>query len=72
MPTVPISGPNFDGSGTGVIYCSSQAFPKRYQGVYFVNMATNATQWERPPGTVMLWGEGPHRPAPMRKGASMR
>ena len=42
------------------------------QGVYYVNMATNATQWERPPGAVMLWGEGPHRPAPMRKGASMR
>jgi putative membrane-bound dehydrogenase-like protein len=37
LPTVPISGPNFDGSGTGVIYCASQAFPKRYRGVYFVN-----------------------------------
>ena len=36
-------------------------------------MATNATQWERPAGIApMLWGEGPHRPAPMRKGASMR
>ncbi len=37
LPTVPISGPLFHGSGTGVVYCASENFPEKYRGVFFVN-----------------------------------
>ncbi|MEX2587456.1 MAG: PVC-type heme-binding CxxCH protein [Actinomycetota bacterium] len=37
LPTVPISGPTFHGSGTGVVYCTSPQFPPEYRGVFFMN-----------------------------------
>ncbi|MEM7235813.1 MAG: PVC-type heme-binding CxxCH protein, partial [Planctomycetota bacterium] len=37
LPTVPISGPVFHGSGTGTIYCASSRFPLAYRGVFFQN-----------------------------------
>lgn len=36
-PTVPASGPLFEGSGTGVIYCSSSRFPTAFRNVFFIN-----------------------------------
>lgn len=35
LPSTPISGPLFDGSGTGVVSCSSDLFAKKYQGAFF-------------------------------------
>ena len=34
-PTVPVSGPVFHGSGTGVVYGTSGNFPESYRGVFF-------------------------------------
>ncbi|MFN9719793.1 MAG: PVC-type heme-binding CxxCH protein [Planctomycetota bacterium] len=36
-PTAPVSGPLFEGSGTGTIFCQSPQFPPEYRGVFFVN-----------------------------------
>lgn len=36
-PTAPVSGPLFEGSGTGVAFCQSPQFPPEYRGVFFVN-----------------------------------
>jgi putative membrane-bound dehydrogenase-like protein len=33
----PVSGPMFDGSGTGIIYCDSPQFPPEYRRVFFIN-----------------------------------
>ena len=35
LPSTPISGPVFHGSGTGVVSCPSDRFPTEYQGVFF-------------------------------------
>jgi putative membrane-bound dehydrogenase-like protein len=35
LPTMPISGPVFHGSGTGIVYAASSQFPKQYRGVFF-------------------------------------
>lgn len=35
LPSTPISGPVFDGSGTGVVSCSSAEFPAQYQDAFF-------------------------------------
>lgn len=35
LPSTPISGPVFHGSGTGVVSCASQNFPKRYRDRFF-------------------------------------
>jgi len=37
LPTVPISGPVFDGSGTGVIYYDHPQLPPEFRGVWFIN-----------------------------------
>lgn len=37
LPTVPISGPVFHGSGTGVVYYDHPQFPPQYRGVFFIN-----------------------------------
>lgn len=37
LPTVPASGPLFEGSGTGVIYCGLESWPGKYRGVFFIN-----------------------------------
>ncbi len=36
-PTAPVSGPLFQGSGTGVIFCMSPQFPASYHGTFLVN-----------------------------------
>jgi putative membrane-bound dehydrogenase-like protein len=35
--TAPVSGPLFEGSGTGVVFGDSPAFPAEYRGVFFIN-----------------------------------
>jgi len=37
LPTVPLSGPVYDGSGTGMIYYDYPQMPKEYRGVWFCN-----------------------------------
>lgn len=37
LPTVPISMPLYEGSGTGVVFYNSPHFPQEYQNVFFVN-----------------------------------
>ncbi len=37
LPTAPVSGPLFEGSGTGVVYCDLPTFPSEYRRVFFVN-----------------------------------
>lgn len=36
-PTAPVSGPLFEGSGTGLIYCDSPQFPEPFRRVFFIN-----------------------------------
>ncbi len=36
-PTAPVSGPLFEGSGTGVVFCQSPQFPPEYRGMFLVN-----------------------------------
>lgn len=36
LPTAPVSGPLFEGSGTGVVF-GGGVFPDSYQGVFFIN-----------------------------------
>ena len=36
-PTAPISGPVFDGSGTGICFYGATQFPEKYRGVWFFN-----------------------------------
>lgn len=33
----PVSGPLFEGSGTGVVFCNSPQFPPEYRRIFFVN-----------------------------------
>lgn len=37
LPTVPISGPVFTGSGVGVVFADTPALPESYRGVWFIN-----------------------------------
>ncbi len=37
LPSAPSSGPLFEGSGTGVIFCDVEGYPGHYQGVYLIN-----------------------------------
>ncbi len=36
-PTAPVSGPLFEGSGTGVVFCQSPQFPPEYRGTFLIN-----------------------------------
>ncbi len=36
-PSAPVSGPLFEGSGTGVVFGDSAQFPSSHRGVFFVN-----------------------------------
>lgn len=36
-PTAPVSGPLFEGSGTGIVFGDSPQFPSDYRGVFFIN-----------------------------------
>jgi putative membrane-bound dehydrogenase-like protein len=37
LPTAPISGPLFEGSGTGLVFGRSPQFPPEYRKVFFIN-----------------------------------
>ena len=37
LPSAPSAGPLFEGSGTGVIFCSVPGYPDKYNGVFLVN-----------------------------------
>lgn len=37
LPTVPISGPIFTGSGVGIVFADTPALPEAYRGVWFIN-----------------------------------
>jgi putative membrane-bound dehydrogenase-like protein len=36
-PSAPVSGPLFEGSGTGVVFGDSPGFPASHRGVFFIN-----------------------------------
>lgn len=36
-PSAPVSGPLFEGSGTGVVFGDSPHFPSAFRGVFFIN-----------------------------------
>ena len=36
-PTAPITGPVFQGSGTGIVFYDAKQFPEKYRGVWFFN-----------------------------------
>ncbi len=42
-PTAPVSGPLFEGSGTGIIYGNSAVFPDSHREVFFINDWLNKT-----------------------------
>ena len=42
-PTAPVSGPLYEGSGTGIIYGNSAAFPDSHREVFFINDWLNKT-----------------------------
>ncbi len=46
-PSAPVSGPLFEGSGTGVLFGDSPQFPATHRGVFFVN------DWLRK--TTFIW-----------------
>jgi len=46
-PSAPVSGPLFEGSGTGIVFGDSPAFPASHRGVFFIN------DWLRK--TTFLW-----------------
>lgn len=56
-PTAPVSGPLFEGSGTGVAFGDSPQFPASHRGVFFIN------DWLRK--TTFVW-------RPRWEGALMR
>lgn len=37
LPTVPISGPTWQGSGTGVLFADVPNWPEKYRGVWLIN-----------------------------------
>jgi putative membrane-bound dehydrogenase-like protein len=37
LPTVPVSGPVFSGSGTGIMFSDTESFPPAFRGVWFIN-----------------------------------
>jgi len=48
LPTAPVSGPVFHGSGTGIIYYTHPHFPSKYRNVFFMNDWANGTYIYRP------------------------
>lgn len=56
-PTAPVSGPLFEGSGTGIVFVDSPQLPPSYRGVFFIN------DWLRK--TTFVW-------RPTWEGALMR
>ncbi|MFM8174759.1 MAG: hypothetical protein ACKN81_14530, partial [Pirellulaceae bacterium] len=59
LPTAPVSGPLFEGSGTGVTYYDADQFPEPYRRVFFVNDWLSKTTYLWRPH----WDGGLMRPA---------
>jgi glucose/arabinose dehydrogenase len=43
--TAPVSGPLYEGSGTGVVYSSSRNFPEAYRNCFFINDWLQKKTW---------------------------
>ncbi len=64
-PTVPVSGPLYDGSSTGVVFHDAPQFPPEYRGVWLMNDYQRKTTFSYRPrwdGALMqpeggAWGE---------------
>ena len=37
LPTAPSSGPLFEGSGAGIIYCNVPSYPEKYRNIFLIN-----------------------------------
>ena len=37
LPTAPSSGPLFEGSGAGIIYCNIPSYPEKYRDIFLIN-----------------------------------
>jgi putative membrane-bound dehydrogenase-like protein len=59
LPTAPVSGPLFEGSGTGVTYYDADQFPEPYRRVFFINDWLSKTTYLWRPH----WDGGLMRPA---------
>lgn len=57
--TAPVSGPMFEGSGTGLIFYDAPQFPPEYRGVYFINDWLSKTTYAWKPS----WDGALQRPA---------
>lgn len=68
LPTAPISGPVFPGSGTGIIYYDHSHFPAEYRSVFFINDWLHGTYIYRPAwdGALMLPAGGRWEPFAQR------
>jgi putative membrane-bound dehydrogenase-like protein len=64
LPTVPISGPLFSGSGAGIIYQAHKNFPAEYRDVFFINDWLFGTYVYRPEwnGALRVAGKGALEP----------
>jgi putative membrane-bound dehydrogenase-like protein len=81
-PTAPVSGPLFEGSGTGIVFGDSPAFPPEFRGVFFINDWLNKTtfvfrpEWDgallRPRGGTwepfVIGGKALYRPTDLEVG----
>ena len=68
LPTAPISGPVFPGSGTGIIYYAHPHFPSEYRNVFLINDWLHGTYVYRPiwDGALMRPKGGRWKPFAMR------
>ena len=75
LPTVPMSGPVFHGSGAGIVYYSHPAFPPAYRDIFYINDWMQGTLIFRPAWegalrvpvdnrleSFALAGDSPYRP----------
>ncbi len=73
LPTAPVSGPMFPGSGAGIIYYAHPHFPPDYQHVFIINDWLNGTHIYRPSwdGTLMRPEGGILEPFARRGGGKL-
>ncbi len=72
-PTVPISGPVFTGSGTGIVFADTPALPSSFHGVWFINDFLYRTTFVYRPrwdGALLQPGGGKWEPF-LRAGGSL-
>jgi putative membrane-bound dehydrogenase-like protein len=73
LPTVPISGPLFSGSGAGIVYQAHENFPPEYRNVFFINDWLFGTYVYRPEwkGALRVAGKGSLEPFMRRSDGGM-